>query len=799
MASKTIKDITLNEKVQLLYGDGSWHLRGVPRLGIEGIELHDGPFGLVRFRDDQSLGDAKSEPSICFPGPCALAASWNTDLVAEVGKAVGSLCREANTHMILAPGLNIKRNPLCGRNFEYLSEDPLISGKMASAYVNGVQSQGVGTCIKHFACNSQESYRMVNDSIVDDRALHEIYLKGFEIAVKESHPWAVMSSYNKINGSYASDSDYLLWDTLKVNWKYDGVVMSDWGGTNDYVYSHGHGLDIEMPCFHSRKSEIKKAVKNGTLSLARVDDSAARIIRLYRRCHGDTKYTHVHEKDAHELAINAALESCVLLKNDGVLPLKSLKQTCIIGELARTPNFQGGGSSHLTPYEVESFLTSAKAIHGEDNVFFAPGYRIDGKEDEEKLSIDAVDLASRGGRVILFMGLRQNAESEGYDRESLHLPEDQISLFNQIYDVNQNIIVVLNVGAPVELPFKDKAKAILLTYLPGEGGGEAVFRLLTGAVSPSGHLAETWPSRAYDVPSFGFYPGTEMISLYRESIYVGYRYYLTAQKKVNYPFGYGLSYARFRYGDPVLSTNKLAPKKDVEVAVSVENVSNVAGKAVVQIYQEPPKGGNVFKPLRMLLGFKKIFLAPGESKIARFTVRYDDLAHWDIESSSFQVEGGDYLIQVCEDCQTVKGYAKLKVSSDKTFKSLRNEAHIYYNLPDDGFLPYDNDFEQILGRVIPVEYDRGNRPFDLNSTVGNIRNTFVGQKIHEVARRIAIGDNEETKKMMERGLEELPLRNLDMRIKPRFVPVILDLANGQYLKAFIHLIFRKKRVRDRVK
>lgn len=785
--------MSLNEKATLLYGDGNWKIHGAPSLGLPGIELHDGPFGLVKFKGDDDLNGHTPEPSICFPGPCALASSFNEELVEEVGRTVGRICRDAGTNMILAPGLNIKRNPLCGRNFEYYSEDPLVSGKMAAAYVNGVQSQGVGACIKHFACNSQESYRMVNNSIVDNRALHEIYLKGFEIAVKESHPWAVMSSYNKINGVYASDSDFLLWDELKGKWGFDGVVMSDWGGCNDYVYSHAHGLDVEMPCFHSRKGEIKRAVNNGSLPIAKVDDCANRVVRLLSRCSNKVRYERCFPEEAHNLAIEAALESVVLLKNDGVLPFKSFKQTSIIGELARNPNIQGGGSSRLTPFKVDSFYSTCVKELGEDNVNFAPGYSVDKNEDSSDLAVDAVDLAARGGKVILFMGLDPHEESEGYDREDLHLPEEQISLFNQIYEVNKNIIVVLNVGAPVELPFKDKAKAILLSYLPGEGGGEAIYRLLGGLACPCGHLAETWPTRAYDVPSFGFYPGTEMISLYRESIYVGYRYYLSAKKAVNYPFGFGLSYAKFKYSDLKISPKEIKPGQSVKVSVKVENVSSVYGKAVIQLYQEPPKG-EVFKALRTLIGFTKVGLEPGESKKVEFMVNYDDFAHFDLESENYAVEGGVYQIQIGEDCQTIKASANLNVISDKVFKSLKNVANIYYNLPDDGFLPYDNDFEALIGHLIPVEVDRQNRPFDLNSTIGNISDTFIGKRLLKAAKARAIKPDDPNAKMIEKGILEMPLRNLGMAIPNRLIQVILDMANGLYLFAFWHLIFPKGRV-----
>ena len=787
--------LTLFEKVGLLYGKGNWHLRGVPRIGLKGIELHDGPFGLVKFPDGKDLGEAQSEPSIVFPGPCALASSFDEMLMREVGETMGRICRDHDTQMLLAPGINIKRNPLCGRNFEYYSEDPLVSGKMAAAFISGIQSQGVGACIKHFACNSQESFRMVNDSIVDRRALHEIYLKGFEIAIKESHPWAVMSSYNRINGDYASDSDYLLREVLKGRWGFDGVVMSDWGGTNDYIDSHNHGLDIEMPCHRSRRNELRVAVKRGLLSKERVDESAERVVRLLRRCHEKTRYERCFDQEAHDLAIRAAAESCVLLKNDGILPLKSLKQTSIVGELARTPNFQGGGSSKATPHHIDTFYESAINWNGSSAVFFAPGYRLDGVNGGEDLTIDAVDVAARGGRVILFMGLTKAEESEGYDRTSLHLPDEQISLFNQIYEVNQNIIVVLMTGAPVELPFRDKARAILQAYLPGEGGGEAIYRILMGSVNPSGRLAETWPEKAYDMPSFGFYPGTERVSLYRESIYVGYRYYLTAKKAVNYPFGYGLSYSRFKYGAPVLSAPTISKHETIDVAVNVENVSQIPGKTVVQIYQEAPKG-KAFKALRTLLGFQKVFLEAGEKKTVHFQIRHEDFAHYELSVNDFRVEEGDYQIEVCEDCQTVRGSAALKVVSEDEIVSCRSQCPIYYILPEDGFLSYDNDFERLLGHLIPVEKDHDSRPYNMNSTIGNIRRTFIGKRILQAASSRFKDVPDPERKMLERSVMELPLRNLGMvGVSPKVIQAVLDMANGSRFKALWHLIFPKPRKR----
>lgn len=787
--NKKEEELTLKEKLHLLYGNGNWKTHGVNRIGLPGVELHDGPLGLVKYEGDGDMSKATPIQSICFPAPVALSSTFDTDLVHEVGETMGRICRDNNTRLLLAPGMNIKRNPLCGRNFEYYSEDPLLSGKMGAAFVEGIQSQGVGACIKHFACNNQESYRMVNDSIVDKRALHEIYLKPFEIAIKEAKPWAVMSSYNKVNGTYASDNDYLLLDTLKGAWNYDGVVMSDWGGTNDYIRSHNHGLDLEMPCFQSRRSALKKAIYRGVLSEAMVDDSARRMVKLLKRCNGNIRHHTCYAQDAHEFAVKVAADSFVLLENDGVLPLKTLKQTAIIGELARTPNYGGGGSSRMNPYQLDSFYNSAVIWHGENSVFFSPGYRLDGEEDAS-LSIDAVDMAARAGRVILFLGQTGSGESEGYDRSSLQLPESQIALFNAIYEVNQNIIVVLNVGAPVELPFKDKAKAILLSHFPGEGGGEAIYRVLMGQVCPSGRLSETWPTRAYTVPSFGFYPGTENVSLYRESIYVGYRYYTTAKIPVNYPFGYGLSYAKFKFGAPVLSTKKLNKGEILDVAVKVENISSIEAKTVVQIYQAPPKG-NAFKPLRTLLGFRKVNLAPGQSSVVHIDVPYLSFSHYDLEDDHFKVEAGDYLIQVCDDCESVKAEASIHIESEDKVASLRLKVPSYYNLPSDGFIQYDNDFEYLIGHRIPVERNRDEGPYDLNSTFSNIRHTFIGRIIAKQAKARFGGSP--NAKMMEVGFLESPIRNISMAgINSRYAQVIVDMANSHYLAAIRHLLFGKR-------
>ena len=779
----------LTEKAKLLYGDGMWKIRGIPSLKLRPIEMHDGPCGLRIPNDPDSPMDlSNAKPAICYPAPCAIASSWDEGLISTLGSMMGKECAANHTNILLAPGINIKRNPLCGRNFEYLSEDPLIAGKMGAAFVRGLQSEGVGACLKHFACNSQEDHRMVNDSIVDERALHELYLRGFEIAVKEGKPWSLMCSYNKINGVYASDNAELLIHTLKEQWDFDGVVISDWGATFDPILSHAYGLDLEMPCFSKRFNKILRAVRLRRIPRKRFQDSVARMVRLHRRCAG----LNVKPFDytlGHSFAIKAAEKSAVLLKNDGVLPLKSLSGVAVIGEMARTPRFQGGGSSKVNPYKVESFLSAAGSLSSTSGIRFAPGYSLDKKKAvSESLLLDAIDVASSSEKVILFLGLPDAYESEGYDRSNLLLPDDQIRLFDQIYSVNKNIIVVLSCGSPVELPFLSKTQAVLLTYLPGEGGGRAVVNLLLGKACPSGHLTESWPLRGYDVPSFGYFPGQALSSSYRESIYVGYRYYLSAEKPVMFPFGFGLTYARFRYGAPVLSTNSLKPGGVVTVRVKVDNTSKVAGEAVVQLYCEPPRG-KVFKPLRHLIGFAKVPLKPGESDTVKIEIPYASFCHYDVDRKAFLAEKGSYAIEVCEDCTSVKAKTMIDIESDAVFESKLAECPAYYNPPKDGFMAYDNDFEFLLGHTVAHKRDPKSRPFTLNSTIEDIAWTRIGRKIIATMRE-RIGHEQPDAELVEKSILQMPIRSLGMGgVSERMQRVIVDLANAKPLPALFHLIF----------
>ena len=775
----------LYERVDLLFGDGWWKVRGIPTLGIKGIEMHDGPLGLRIPNDQQIPGMGKSLPATCFPAPALLACSFDKNLMAEYGDVLGRECRKNNTNVLLAPGVNIKRNPLCGRNFEYYSEDPLLAGKMAASFVKGIQNQHVGACVKHFACNNQEFFRMVNDSIVDERALNELYLKPFEIVVKESNPAAIMASYNKINGVYACDNAELLLDTLKTKWQYGGVVMSDWGGCNDYIGNHNKGLDLEMPGAVNRKKDLLWAIKHNKLDLRRVTDSSNRVRALLEKfCPLEDKVEWTRE-EAHQFALKAAEQSFVLLKNDAMLPMKSYRDVCVIGEFARTPRFQGGGSSEVNAKAV-SFL---EAIN-DPKVSFGAGYTLK-DEPNDALYVEAMDLAKSSKKVILFLGLPLEMESEGYDRSSLCLPDNQLRLFDALYAINPNIVVVLSCGAPVEMPFKDRAKAILLTYLAGEAGGEAINRILLGLANPCGKLAESWPIHFANVPSFGFYPGSEVQSPYRESIYVGYRYYLTAGIPVNYPFGHGLSYSKFKYGKITLSANSLSDKGIVKGSVAITNTSKRDGATVVEIYSEPQKG-NVFKPLRTLIDFGKVFLKAGETKTFEFQLNVDTFAHYDMGSHSPRVEGGIYMIQVGESCESILSSAKLKVDSPDTFVSRKQNCPIYYNLTKEGFIQYENDFEYLLGRPLTLASDPRTPPYTENSTLSDISSTRIGKKLIRKAREVTESNPDYANdRMAIEGALQLPLRNLSMEgIKPKTIRMIVQMANGHYLGALGTLLFK---------
>lgn len=799
---KNKTEMTSLDKVSLLYGKGSWHIRGVPCLNLPDVEIHDGPLGLRKVDEPnpKKMGEAQETVrATCFPAPCLTSCSWDSEIVFSVGEAIGNEARAHDTRMILAPGVNIKRNPLCGRNFEYYSEDPLLSGKMGAAYINGIQSTTIGACLKHFACNSQESYRMVNDSIIDERALHEIYLKPFEIAVKESNPWAVMGAYNLVNGIYACESDFLLKDVLKGEWKYEGIVISDWGATVNPITSHNHGLDIEMPCFYSRKKRLYKALKLGVLKKEAVEDSSNRIVSFLKKANAADMLHVPAFETSRKTAENAVLKSCVLLKNEGTLPLKSQRGVCYIGELARTPHIQGGGSAQVNPIEVGSFISAlSKSLKKDVSLLpFAPGYCLNPNPEEDKsLLLDAVDLASKSRVAVVFIGLTDAIETEGIDRKNIQLPENQVNLLTAVMGVCSNVVLVLQCGAPVQIPNREKIKAILLTYLTGEAGGEPIRKLLFGEACPCGKLAESWPLHLIDVPSFGFYPGDSTSSLYRESIYVGYRYYLTAEKDVAYPFGFGLSYAKFEYGDLLLSKNEINGKGKVKASIEVSNLSGFAAENVVELYAERKGESGVFRTKRTLIGFQKK-VVPANGK-ATFEIEFeaDALAHFDLNTHEWLIEDGVFLIEAGTSCETIVSSKELNAFSLTKCPSDRAKYPIYYNLSGQGFLQYDSAFEHLLGHPVGMKRDSRLPPYNMNSTISDIKDTFIGKKmIKEVGKRFPNASTDPEQKMMYKSALELPIRNLAMSgIPERFIHAILDMANGHFFLALGHILFGRRKL-----
>jgi beta-glucosidase len=798
-AKTIVKKLSLKQKVHLLYGDGDWHTFGLKKTAISPLEMHDGPLGL-RNPDGSAPAEGGelvggSVPATCFPAPCLTACSWDPELLKKMGVNLAKECLLQHTDIILAPGANIKRNPLCGRNFEYLSEDPLLAGKMAAGYIEGVQSQGVGVSLKHFAANNQEYRRFNYSAEVDVRALREIYLRPFEIAVKEANPWTVMCSYNQINGVYSSDNDWLLKDVLRKEWGFSGVVMSDWGATFDPILSHNHGLDLEMPCHVKRQNALAKAVRRGKLNLEAVNEEALHMVTLDLRCQDKPVSKQAFNVGiSHQSALQVAEESLVLAKNCGdILPLSTLDDVCLIGALAKQFRYQGAGSSKVVPTHLVTFygaLNEGRDVGKE--IKYEPGYPLSTKENAKALLLNALDLASTHKNVILCLGLPEGYETEGYDRHDMRLPEEQYALVDALATVNKNLIVVFLGGAPVEMPFADKVQAILIAYLSGEAGGEAIKNVLIGKVNPSGKLAESWPLHYIDVPSHDFYSNTGDVAPYKESIFVGYRYYCTAQRDVLFPFGHGLSYTQFTYSDFKLSRDDLKENGTLKVSLKVANTGKVEGAEIVQLYLSS-RNGKTFKSVRELKGFTKVSIGVGKSKTIIFSLPYPAFAHFDVSSNQYVVEGGQYLIEIGASCTDIRLSGFVEVSSAYQGEDKRSLLPSYYNLTREGnFRVSDDEFERVLGHNLPIQHDRHRRPYTLNSTLEEISGTFIGKKIKKgLTKRCYSSEKSERENndVLAMVLDS-PIRMAGMMgLSDKKIMAFLALANGRPFKAFLELLF----------
>lgn len=645
--SEIVAAMTLEEKAGLCSGHDFWHLKSVERLGVPHVMVSDGPFGLRR-QDTESdhTGINDSIKAVCFPASVATASSFDTDLMYELGSTLGQECQAEDVCVLLGPAVNIKRSPLCGRNFEYISEDPYLTGKLAAAYINGVQSWNVGTSIKHFAANNQEYNRMSCSSDLSERTLREIYLPGFEIAVKEAQPKTVMCSYNKINGTYASENHHLLTEILRDEWGFQGYVMSDWSAVADRVEGIRAGLDLEMPASGGWTDEqIVTAVQNGTLPEALLDQAVSRILRVSFSYLDNRHPEAVFDRDAdHEKAVYIETESAVLLENNGILPLDPDVRVAYIGAYAEKPRYQGGGSSHINSSRVTSALQSA--LEKGRHVTYVQGFPGDGVETTPAAIAEAVAAAQAAEVAVIFAGLPEVIESEGYDRKDLKLPACQNALIEAVLAAQPNTVVVLHNGAPVEVPWAGRAAAILELYLGGQGVGEACDRLLYGEVNPSGHLAETFPLRLEDNPSYLNFPGDGLHVNYAEGIYVGYRYYDTKKLPVQWAFGHGLSYTSFAFSDLTLSADSMDDAGSVTVRVTITNTGSRAGRQVAQLYVSD-LNGTAGRPVKELQGFAKTrLLSPGESQTLSMTLNARSLSFYHEELGDWYAPSGTWLLQV---------------------------------------------------------------------------------------------------------------------------------------------------------
>lgn len=641
-----ISGMSLGEKAGLCSGLDFWNTKPIERLGIPSVMMSDGPHGLRKQNGSgDHLGIGESIEAVCFPAACATASSFDTELMRELGKTLGNVCQAENVGVLLGPAVNIKRSPLCGRNFEYISEDPYLTGKMAAAYIQGVQSQGVGTSIKHFAANNQEYCRMSCSSELSERTLREIYLPGFEEAVKSAQPRSVMCSYNKINGTYSSENHRLLTEILRDEWGFEGCVVTDWGAVADRVKGLAAGLDLEMPGGNEANDRrIIKAVEDGVLDEATLDNAVERILKAVF-AYADSRRANVDyapEAD-HEKAVQMATECAVLLENNGVLPLKKGTKAAYIGSYAETPRFQGGGSSHINCGKVSSALVSANAKGR--SITYVPAFSAERDEMLENGLEQAIAAAKAADVAVIFAGLPAALESEGFDRAHMRMPECQDALIAAVTAVQPNTVVVLHNGSPVECPWASDVAAVLELYLGGQGVGEACDRLLWGEATPCGHLAESFPVRLEDNPSHLNYPGDGLTANYAEGIYVGYRYYEAKKMPVRWAFGHGLSYTSFAYENLRLSSERMDDDSVVRVSVDVKNTGTMTGKEVVQLYVSD-LNGTAGRPIKELKGFCKVELTPGQSKTVSMTVSARDLSFYHEKLGDWYAPPGKYRIQV---------------------------------------------------------------------------------------------------------------------------------------------------------
>lgn len=791
-----ISGMSLEDKVALCSGRDFWRTKAFAQYGIPSIMLSDGPHGL---RKQENVGDhmgvKKSVPATCFPASCALGSSWDRELVKRVAEAIAREALQEDVAVILGPGINIKRNPLCGRNFEYYSEDPYLAGELAASFIQGAEGQGVGTSLKHFAANSQETKRFTSDSIVDDRSLREIYLTAFEKAVKQGKPSTVMCAYNKINGIYCSDNSYLSREILREEWGFQGVVVTDWGAMNDRVAAFQAGTDLEMPGGASYfDKEVIAAVKGGQLPEERIDEAVNRILTLVFRGRSlKGRKTACNPDTYHELARKAAAESAVLLKNEGkILPLDRVEKVAVIGSMGEKIRYQGSGSSHINPTKLTNLIQGLESYAA--NYVFCQGCNEDGSTDDTLLS-QAVQVVKDCNQAVVLAGLPDFYESEGFDRESMALPEGHTKMIQAVAKANPNIVVVLMAGAAVTMPWLSEVKAVLHMHLPGQAGGQAAADLLYGRVNPSGKLTETYPLSYEDVPSSDYYEEGREQAQYREGIYVGYRYYDKAGIEVCFPFGHGLSYTTFSY-----SNLQVEQSQDcVQVSVTIMNTGKLAGGEVVQLYVGNPQGG-VHRPHKELKGFHKVYLEAGEAKVVSFALDNRSFSYYDVKQRSWQVQRGSYSLQIGASSRDIRLHQILDLAG--TIASVpvgRWQGTWYEHLQGK---PGEEDLETLLGKTIPEPRKIVPKKFSMEHSIVDMQGSWVMRAFYKIMEKVigkqygGVDYSNANYRMSIIAATEVPLKNMCIvsggLMKKKVAQGMVHMANGKYFKGLFAMVRKDK-------
>lgn len=769
--------------------------------------MTDGPHGLRKQESVEGrTGAGDSREATCFPPAATTANSFNVELMNAIGRAIGEEAVDQDVSIVLGPAINIKRSPLCGRNFEYVSEDPYLAGKMGAAWVKGVQSMGVGTSVKHFAANSQEKSRLINDSIVDERALREIYLSAFETVVKESRPWTVMGAYNRLNGTYCCENRRLLTDILRDEWGFDGVVMSDWGATNNRLDALAAGLDLEMPSSVGERDRlICEAIESGKLPVALLDRAVERLLTLIEKGMNKPAPTSSPYLNHRVLAKQAFEESAVLLKNDGLLPIKEGKSVAVLGAMAKQTRYQGGGSSHIHPTNVTDAISGFSEASG--NFVYEPGYSLETEEVDEKLLAAAVDAAANKDVVVIFVGLPESFESESFDRTHMNLPKSHTRLIEEVVRKNSNVCVVVYAGSPIEMPWVSQVRSILMAYLPGQEGAGSIADILYGKVNPSGKLAETFPLKLTDTPTY-LYFGESRQSLYCESVFVGYRYYDAANMPVLFPFGHGLSYSSYSYGDISLTSSEIKEGDPLTVSINITNISEVDGKEAVQLYIAPPKS-KIYKPVRQLAAFKKVFIQRGETRTVEFELDKRAFAYYNTQIGDWHVESGTYKIEIGASSRDIRAVREITVTSSRPEVEVPDytaKAPQYYNLDVQTKIFDKKQFEEVYGKPIEDEKAPGKGEFTLNSALEDLRNGNLKSKLfyrsimHGIKKKNKKETQEHLRRMNIVMTREMPLRTVASfsmgKITIEQMDALVMMFNGHFFKGLMRWRKAKKRKKD---